>query len=46
LEVAQEEACDLIALGAYGHRRFLEVFFGGTVEEVVRHAPQAVLIAR
>lgn len=46
LEVAQEEACDLIALGAYGHRRFLEIFFGGTVEEVVRHAPQAVLIAR
>ena len=46
LEVAQEEACDLIALGAYGHRRFLEILFGGTVDEVMRHAPQAVLIAR
>ncbi|NOZ70835.1 MAG: universal stress protein [Chloroflexi bacterium] len=44
LTTAREETCDLIVLGAYGHSRFLETFFGSTVDEVVHRAICPVLI--
>lgn len=46
LEVAQETESDLIAMGAYGHRFFLDIFFGGTVEEVMRRTTLPILICR
>lgn len=46
LDTARTEACDLIVLGAYGHSRFLETFFGSTVDEVVHRAICPVLIHR
>ncbi len=46
LQVAEEEHCDLIAMGAYGRRRFLEIFFGSTVEDVMRKTTLPILIAR
>lgn len=46
LALAEEEQCDLIALGAYGHSEFLEILFGRTVDDVMRQAAQAVLICR
>ncbi len=44
LRVAREEAVSLIVIGAYGHSRFLEIFFGSTVDEVVHQAIVPVLI--
>jgi len=44
LRVAREEDASLIVLGAYGHSRFLEIFFGSTVDEVVHQAITPVLI--
>ncbi len=46
LQVAEEEQCDLIAMGAYGRRRFLEIFFGSTVDDVMRKTTLPILIAR
>jgi nucleotide-binding universal stress UspA family protein len=46
LALADEEKCDLIALGAYGHSEFLEILFGSTVDDVMRKAAQAILICR
>jgi len=46
LRVAERELCDLIALGAYGHSRFLQVFFGSTVDDVLHGAKTPVLITR
>ena len=44
LEVAREEKVTLIVMGAYGHSRFLEIFFGSTVDEVVHQAIVPVMI--
>jgi nucleotide-binding universal stress UspA family protein len=46
LNTAREEACNLIALGAYGHSHFIETFFGSTVDEIVHRAICSVLICR
>ncbi len=46
LEVAQETDSDLIAMGAYGHRFFLDIFFGSTVDEVMRRTRLPILICR
>lgn len=46
LRAARVENCDLIVMGAYGHSRFLEVFFGSTVDEVMRGATTPLLICR
>ena len=46
LAVAEAQQCDLIAMGAYGHRRFLEIFFGSTVDDVMRRTTLPILIAR
>ncbi len=44
LRVAREEDVSLIIIGAYGHSRFLEIFFGRTVNEVVHQAIVPVMI--
>ena len=44
LRIANEERCDLIALGAYGHSHFFETLFGSTVDEVIHHATCPVLV--
>ncbi len=46
LHVADVEACDLIMLGAYGHSRFVQAFFGSTVDDVLHGAKTPVLITR
>ena len=46
LRVADQRDVDLIVLGGYGHGLFLEVFFGHTVNEVVRGATRPLLICR
>jgi nucleotide-binding universal stress UspA family protein len=44
LRVAREENASLIVMGSYGHSRFLEIFFGSTVDEVVHQAITPVMI--
>lgn len=46
LRTARERNADLIAMGGYGHGRFLEVLFGHTVNEVLRGADCPVLVCR
>ncbi len=46
LETAEEEDCDLIALGASPHGRFYEMIFQSTTESVVKLANRAVLVCR
>ena len=46
LRAARVEVCDLIVMGAYGHSKFLEVFFGSTVDEVMHGATCPLLICR
>lgn len=46
LKVAEEEACDLIAMTTHGHRLLGDLFFGSTIE-TVRHKSQIpILIVR
>lgn len=44
LRVGREEDVSLIVIGAYGHRHFLEIFFGSTVDEIVHQTIVPVLI--
>lgn len=44
LRVARLEVCDLIVMGAHGHSRFLEVFFGSTTDEVMNRTIYPILI--
>ena len=46
LRTADGEKCDLIALGAYGRSRFVEILFGSTVDDVLHGAQVPVLITR
>ena len=46
LRAARVKDCDLIVMGAYGHSKFLEVFFGSTVDEVMHGATCPLLICR
>lgn len=47
VEVAQEEQCDLIILGAKKKRNFFERMFGDHVmEKVIGHAPCPVLVVQ
>ncbi len=46
LRAARVENCNLIVMGAYGHSKFLEIFYGNTAEEVVRGATCPVLVYR
>jgi nucleotide-binding universal stress UspA family protein len=46
IRAARVEGCDLIVMGAYGHSHFLEIFFGSTVDDVMRGATCPLLICR
>ena len=46
LRVAEQREVDLIALGGYGHGRFLGMLFGHAVDEVLRGATRPVLVCR
>jgi len=41
---ARECAADLVVLGAYGHSRTRELFFGGCTQHFLEDAPHAVLL--
>ena len=40
-----DEACDLIAMGAYGHSRVREYTFGGVTRDILRHMTVPTLFA-
>ncbi len=46
LDYAAEEGVDLIAMGAYGHGRIIELILGSTTEYVLRNAKVPVLLLR
>lgn len=46
LRIAEQRQVDLIALGGYGHGRFLGMLFGHTVDEVLRETTRPVLVCR
>ncbi len=46
LAFAAAERCDLIVLGTHGRRGLRRLILGSTAENVVRHAPCAVLVAQ
>lgn len=46
VRISQAENCDLIVIGGYGRRRFIEMLFGSTVDDVMRGAGCPVLICR
>ena len=46
LSVAEEEGCDLIIMGAYGHSRVREIFLGSTTESVLKGTTLPVLLHR
>lgn len=43
---ASDIGADLVVMGAYGHSRLRERFFGGTTQMMLRHAGTPVLMAR
>lgn len=44
LNAAQEENCDLIIMGAYGHSRFVSTLLGSTVDDVLHHTTIPVMV--
>ena len=42
---AQENAADLVVMGAYGRSRWNERFFGGTTESMIKQTEMSVLLA-
>jgi nucleotide-binding universal stress UspA family protein len=46
LKVAEEEACDLIAMTSHGHRFFADFFYGSTIEEVRHQSSIPILIVK
>lgn len=46
LDLASEEACDLIVMGCFGHSRFQELLLGGASRTVLNEARLPVLMAR
>lgn len=45
LNTVSDEACDLIAMGAYGHSRVREYAFGGVTRDILRHMTVPTLFA-
>jgi nucleotide-binding universal stress UspA family protein len=43
---AKDEGCDLIVMGTHGRTGLGRVLLGSVAEQVVRHAPCAVLVVR
>lgn len=46
IRAARVEGCDLIVMGGYGHSHFIEIFFGSTVDDVMRVSTCPLLICR
>lgn len=46
IRVSQDNDCDMIVMGAFGHSRIREAILGSTTEEVVRNAKIPVLLAK
>ncbi|MGQ9632317.1 MAG: universal stress protein [bacterium] len=46
METAQEEGCNLIAMGAYGHSRIRELILGSTTDQVMRKTNLPLLLHR
>lgn len=46
LKIAEQEACDLIAMTSHGHRFFADIFFGSTIEEVRHKAHIPLLVIK
>lgn len=44
-QAAHQNGADLIVMGAYGHRRLVELVFGGATRYILRHATLPVLMA-
>jgi nucleotide-binding universal stress UspA family protein len=44
LEAANDQSCDLLIMGGYGHSRMRELIFGGVTRYALSHAEIAVLI--
>lgn len=46
LDLAAEQACDLVVMGCFGHSRFEELLLGGASRTVLQEAALPVLMAR
>jgi len=46
LETSNQENCDLIIMGGYGHKPVLEVMLGSAVDHVLRRSHKPMLICR
>ena len=46
LKVAEDEACDLIAMTSHGHRLIGDLFFGSTIHEVRHKSSIPILLVR
>jgi nucleotide-binding universal stress UspA family protein len=46
MEVADEQGCDFIIMGGYGHKPVLEVVVGSAVDQVLRESCRPILICR
>ena len=46
IEVADEQGCDFLIMGGYGHKPVLEVVVGSAVDQVLRESCKPVLICR
>lgn len=46
LNVAEHQQSDLIIMGGYGYRPIVEMVLGSTLDHVLRHSPQPILICR
>jgi len=44
-QAAHQRGADLIVMGAYGHRRLVELVFGGATRYILRHGTLPVLMA-
>ena len=45
LDAAEDEAADLLVMGAYGHARWAEVVLGGVTAHVLAHTKVPTLLA-
>jgi len=46
IEVAEEQGCDFLIMGGYGHKPVMEVVVGSAVDQVLRESCKPVLICR
>lgn len=46
LKAAEQEKCDLIAMGSHGHRLIGDLIFGSTIHQVRHHTSIPILLVR